>query len=60
MTGARTGKVEIFPELPRKTLDEEPNKTEKTHRLGFVETQQLGPLRGFMSAPLPCWRELDC
>ena len=52
LTGARTGRVEILPELPRKTLGGEV-KTEMTHRLGFVETQSLGPVRGFLVGTAP-------
>lgn len=51
LTGARTGRVEIFPQLPRKTLGGE--KTATTHRLGFVETQALGPVRGFIVGTAP-------
>ncbi len=53
LTGARTGRVEIFPQLPRKTLGGENNGAGKTHRLGFVETQQLGPVRGFLVGTAP-------
>ena len=53
LTGARTGRVEILPELPRKTLGGENNQETKTHRLGFVETQQLGPVRGFLVGTAP-------
>ena len=52
LTGARTGRVEIFPELPRKTLGGEV-KTQTSHRLGFVETQRLGPVRGFLVGTAP-------
>jgi hypothetical protein len=51
VTGARTGRVEILPQLPRKTLGED--KTETAHRLGFVETQRLGPVRGFLVGTAP-------
>lgn len=62
LTGARTGRVEIFPELPRKTLGSEGSDLARvdkrsdpstTHRLGFVETQRLGPVRGFLVGTAP-------
>lgn len=52
-TGARTGKIEIFPEMPKKTLDEKTDKVGGTHRLGFVETQRLNPIRGFIVGIAP-------
>ena len=52
LTGARTGRVEILPELPRKTLEGK-IKTQTSHRLGFMETQRLGPVRGFLVGTAP-------
>lgn len=53
LTGARTGKIEIFPQLPRKTLEGEIDKNVKTQRLGSVETQSLNPIRGFIVGAAP-------
>lgn len=57
MTGAKTGKVEIFPELPSKKL-RDPSAPSNgalgmTAKLGFVETQRLGPVRGFLVGTAP-------
>lgn len=53
LTGAKTGKIEIFPELSKNTLGGEFDRTKKTHRLGFVQTQQLNPIRGFIVGIAP-------
>lgn len=57
MTGAKTGRVEIFPELPSKKL-RDPSAPSNgalgmTAKLGFVETQRLGPVRGFLVGTAP-------
>ncbi|MFZ3068970.1 MAG: hypothetical protein WA052_01505 [Microgenomates group bacterium] len=50
LTGARTGKVEIFPEYLEEELDEKKN-TRVT--LGSVRTQKLNPLQGFLVGIAP-------
>lgn len=49
-TGARTGRVEIFPEF----LDEEfENEGKAGVALGYVQTQTLNPLQGFLVGTAP-------
>lgn len=48
LTGARTGKIEIFPEY----LDEE-NDNHTSVALGSVQTQKLNPIRGFLVGIAP-------
>ena len=50
-TGTRTGKVEIFPE----NLEEEweAEETGKGITLGYVQTQRLNPIRGFLVGMAP-------
>lgn len=48
LTGARTGKIEIFPEYL------EDSDEESTHvALGSVQTQKLNPIRGFLMGIAP-------
>ena len=50
LTGARTGKIEIFPEY----LGEELNEKKSTRvALGSVQTQKLNPLQGFLVGIAP-------
>ena len=50
LTGARTGKIEIFPEY----LEEELNEKKSTRvALGSVQTQKLNPLQGFLVGIAP-------
>jgi len=49
LTGARTGKIEIFPEYLEDKLDEK-----STHvALGSVQTQKLNPIQGFLVGIAP-------
>lgn len=50
-TGTRTGKIEIFPE----NLEEEweAEETGKGVTLGYVQTQRLNPIRGFLVGLAP-------
>ena len=48
LTGARTGKIEIFPEYL-----EEKNKEKGGVALGYVETQTLNPIQGFLVGIAP-------
>lgn len=52
MTGTHTGRIEIFPTLPRGGIGQE--EAPKNIHLGSVQTQELGLFRGFLvgSAPL--------
>ncbi|MFH1336216.1 MAG: hypothetical protein ABII96_06835 [Candidatus Zixiibacteriota bacterium] len=50
LTGARTGKIEIFP----KYLEDESGENKSTHvALGSVQTQKLNPLQGFLVGIAP-------
>lgn len=50
-TGARTGKIEIFPEFIEDILDEE---KEKNHvALGYVQVARLNPIQGFVVGVAP-------
>lgn len=49
LTGARTGKIEIFPEY----LEDEIDKKYNHIALGSVQTQKLNPLRGFLVGIAP-------
>ena len=50
LTGARTGKIEIFPEY----LEDEPARRDGSHvALGSVQTQKLNPLQGFLVGLAP-------
>lgn len=50
LTGARTGKIEIFPEF----LDDDQDDGEnKNVTLGYVQTQRLNPLQGFLVGTAP-------
>lgn len=49
-TGARTGKIEIFPEF----LDEEfADEGKKNVTLGYVQTSRLNPIQGFLVGLAP-------
>ena len=48
-TGARTGRVEIFPEY----LEDEVDSDKKGVALGYVQTQTLNPIRGFLVGIAP-------
>jgi len=49
LTGARTGKIEIFPEYLEDEMDEK-----STHvALGSVQTQKLNPVQGFLVGIAP-------
>ena len=50
LTGARTGKIEIFPEYLEEELDE---KKSTRVALGSVQTQKLNPLQGFLVGIAP-------
>lgn len=50
LTGARTGKIEIFPEYLEKEVDE--SKTAHV-ALGSVQMQKLNPLQGFLVGIAP-------
>lgn len=60
MTGAKTGKIEIFPRLPKLylnppkglSLPASKDSPSKTH-LGYVQIQKLGPFRGFLVGTAP-------
>lgn len=49
-TGARTGKIEIFPEFLEKELDEEESGSV---RLGSVQVARLNPIQGFLVGLAP-------
>ncbi len=49
LTGARTGRIEIFPEY----LEEEENNGKKGVALGYVQTQTLNPIQGFLVGIAP-------
>lgn len=59
MTGARTGKIEIFPSLkpskvqPRHGEVGPSEISEKMTHLGYVKMQRLGPVRGFLVGTAP-------
>jgi len=49
-TGARTGKIEIFPEY----LEDEVEEVDRQSvTLGYVQTQRLNPLQGFLVGTAP-------
>lgn len=50
-TGAKTGKIEIFPEILEKNWEAE--ETGKGVALGYVQTQNLNPIRGFLVGMAP-------
>ena len=50
-TGARTGKIEIFPEYLEEDADEEERGTKVA--LGYVQTQRLNPIQGFLVGTAP-------
>jgi len=50
LTGARTGKIEIFPEYLEDEVEEE---THRTVALGYVQTQRLNPIQGFLVGIAP-------
>jgi len=49
LTGARTGKIEIFPEY----LEDESDNQNTRVALGSVQTQKLNPLQGFLVGIAP-------
>ncbi len=51
LTGARTGKIEIFPEFLEEEWEEEGKGQNVT--LGYVQTQRLNPLQGFLVGTAP-------
>ncbi len=51
LTGARTGKIEIFPEFLEDDWEEE--SAGKNVTLGYVQTQRLNPLQGFLVGTAP-------
>ncbi len=50
LTGARTGKIEIFPEYLEDEVAEGKNRTVA---LGYVKTQHLNPIQGFLVGTAP-------
>lgn len=50
-TGARTGKIEIFPEFIEDILDKEEEK--KSVALGFVQVARMNPIQGFIVGIAP-------
>ncbi len=51
LTGARTGKIEIFPEYLEEDWEDE--NSGKNVTLGYVQTQRLNPLQGFLVGTAP-------
>lgn len=51
-TGTRTGKIEIFPDITKLTKLHE-NHEVRSARLGSVQTQELGLVRGFIVGTAP-------
>jgi len=51
ITGARTGKIEIFPELLEDDWEDE--ERGQTVALGYVQTQKLNPIQGFFIGTAP-------
>lgn len=53
LTGARTGKIEIFPSFDKPKI-KEVNSNDRLHiHLGSLQTQQLNPIRGFIVGIAP-------
>jgi hypothetical protein len=50
-TGARTGKIEIFPEFLEQALDDEDKS--RGVRLGSVQVSRLNPIQGFLVGMAP-------
>jgi len=50
LTGARTGKIEIFPEYLEDEVEE---VDDRTVALGYVQTQRLNPIQGFLVGTAP-------
>jgi len=51
LTGARTGKIEIFPEHLEDEWEDE--NSGQSVALGYVQTQRLNPLQGFLVGTAP-------
>jgi len=49
-TGARTGRIEIFPEYLEEEAEEE---LDRQVTLGYVQTQRLNPIQGFLVGTAP-------
>lgn len=51
LTGARTGKIEIFPDLTSNDWESQDGTQSVT--LGYLQTQKLNPLQGFLIGTAP-------